>query len=441
MSDQGRPKVAIERCAVDASDDAVYAAVSRAVELIGGVPDVVRTAKAILIKPNYVGVIFKSADHEVRLTAGGRQAHNTEPAVTEAVVRLVREANPGATIWLGEGMDLPNHVPGESQALGGAAAPAPHQISGQGGGPRTSADVFRFMRAAHLPEKYGVRLVDFNAGEDADFVEVPVPGGGLINKTLRVRREVAEADTVVSVAKLKCHQTAGVTLTTKNLFGLLPRRFHGSRNRGFMHQNAFRLMRTFVDVNTAFRQGLSVLDGLVGTTGGMNGDPLEVGCVLAGTNHVATDAVAMRLMGFDPAADFPQAPFLISENHIRLAERRGLGTTDPSQIELLGERPEAFGARFETRPDQGFSPEIAGQIIRAAREQAAAYLQKESEIVREHRGRFVYVVDGRVVASAATIADAANLRPEWQRDHGYGLAVWAVPSEEQRERLETYVSG
>lgn len=413
-SEQAR--VAIRRCAVNASDEAVYDAVRGAIDLIGGPPAAVRQAKTLVVKPNYVGVIFKKSDADVRLTESGRQAHNTEPAVTEAVVRLIREANQSATIYVGEGMDLPMDYP-----------------------QRTADDVFRFMKAGRLAERYGAELLDFNAGDDADFVQVPVPGGGAIQKTLWVRREIAQADTVVSVGKLKCHQTAGVTLTTKNLFGLLPRRFYGAGNRGFVHQNAYRLMRTFVDVNTTFRQGLSVLDGLVGTTGGMNGDPLEVGCVLAGTNHVATDAVAMRLMGFDPQADFPHPPFLISENHLQLCAQHGLGTVDLAQITQLGEAPESLGVKFETRPDQGFSTDVAAQIIQAAKAQAAEYLRRQDEFVKQYRGKYIFIVDGQVVAAADTIAQAANMRPTVQREQGFGIAVHAVPADQQVERLEAYV--
>ena len=53
-------------------------------------------------------------------------------------------------------------------------------------------------------------------------MRVPVPDGMML-RYLWVRREIAEADTYVSLAKLKCHQTAGITLSTKNMFGLLPR--------------------------------------------------------------------------------------------------------------------------------------------------------------------------------------------------------------------------
>ncbi len=66
------PRVAVQRCAVDATDEAVYQAIRRAVDLIGGVPDAVCRARSIVVKPNYVGVIFKKSDHEVRLSAGGR---------------------------------------------------------------------------------------------------------------------------------------------------------------------------------------------------------------------------------------------------------------------------------------------------------------------------------------------------------------------------------
>jgi hypothetical protein len=284
-----------------------------------------------------------------------------------------------------------------------------------------------------------VTLLDFNDPCSCNFTDVPVPDGTIV-RSLKVRCEIAEADAFVSVAKLKCHQTAGVTLTTKNLFGLLPRLYYGAHNRGFQHQNAFRLMRTFVDINATFRQSLSILDGIVGTNYGMNGDPYQAGVVLAGDNHVATDAVAMTLMGFDPHADFPDPPFIISENHIRLAERRGLGTTNLDEVEQLGEPLGSFGFQFETRPHAAYTPEKAARIVAAARDQAAYYLAHRDELLREHRGKWVFLVGGKVVETADTLADAARMA-FFDDARGFGFATQVLPAEDQVEKVEAYLAG
>ena len=403
-----KPKVAIERCAISADQAEVNAAVAQAVEAIGGIPQAVRSAKSMVVKPNYVGIMSKGSNDEVR-TYKQRQAHNTEPAVCAAAIKLIREANPSATIYYGDGLDI-RHA---------------H---------RTAADIFDFMEATALARKYNLSLIDCNEGE---LVRVPVPDGMML-RHLWVRHEIAEADTFVSLAKLKCHQTAGVTLATKNMFGLLPRAHYGASNRGFMHQNAHRLMRVFVTVNQAFPQSFQVIDGIVGTNHGMNGEPKEAGLVMAGTNSIATDAVGMKVMGFDPQADFGTPPFFISENHIKLAAEAGLGTTQLDEIEVVGESPESFGLQFETRPEADFSHARAAAILDATRAQARVYLEKRNELLRTHHGKFVFLVDGKVVQSVDTIAEAAKL-DYFNNRHGFGFATQVLPPTEAAEIVEAYL--
>jgi uncharacterized protein (DUF362 family) len=59
--------------------------------------------------------------------------------------------------------------------------------------------------------------------------------------------------------------------------------------------------------------------------------------LVAGTNVVTTDAVAMAVMGLDPMADRGKAPFETCDNTLRLAEELGVGTRDLRQIEVVGE--------------------------------------------------------------------------------------------------------
>jgi len=63
---------------------------------------------------------------------------------------------------------------------------------------------------------------------------------------------------------------------------------------------------------------------------------VQPGLQVAGTNCVATDAVAMALMGFDPMADRGTAPFETCDSTLRLAEQLGVGTRDLNRIEVLG---------------------------------------------------------------------------------------------------------
>ena len=93
--------------------------------------------------------------------------------------------------------------------------------------------------------------------------------------------------------------------------------------------------------------------------------PVKPGLLVAGTNCVNTDAVAMALMGFDPMADRGKAPFETSDSTLALAEGLGVGSRDLKRIEVVG-TPIAKG-RFDFRrglicfrPLPGYVPELSG---------------------------------------------------------------------------------
>ena len=58
--------------------------------------------------------------------------------------------------------------------------------------------------------------------------------------------------------------------------------------------------------------------------------------IIAGTNTVATDAVAMTVMGFDPLADRGTPPFANCDSMLRFGEELGVGLRDLSKNEILG---------------------------------------------------------------------------------------------------------
>jgi hypothetical protein len=62
--------------------------------------------------------------------------------------------------------------------------------------------------------------------------------------------------------------------------------------------------------------------------------------ILASADQVAIDAIAARIMGYDPLA----IPYL------RMCQERGLGVADPGKIEIVGD-PEAasINMKFQTR--------------------------------------------------------------------------------------------
>jgi len=210
-------------------------------------------------------------------------------------------------------------------------------------------------------------------GPSNQYARLWVPGGGMLFKAYDVNRAYVDCDVFISLAKLKEHSTSGMTGAMKNLFGVPPTNIYGEGvgfdepsktqcgARAMLHEGkrqppksslpeidpqsprspGFRVPRVTVDLAAARPIHLSIIDGIETVTTGegpwvKNMRTVRPGVLLAGTNCVATDAVATALMGFDPMAERGTAPFENCDSTLRLAEQAGLGTRNLKQIEVLG---------------------------------------------------------------------------------------------------------
>jgi uncharacterized protein (DUF362 family) len=160
-----------------------------------------------------------------------------------------------------------------------------------------------------------------------DKVELAIPNGEAL-KSITVPRLVTES-AVISAAKLKTHADTGVTLGMKNMFGLLPDKFKGKYHLKGMS-------KVVVDINTVLRPALTVIDGFVGMEGQgpVDGAPVQMNLIIAGTDVVATDATACRVMGINP----------YEIKHIRKAFEKGLGK---SEAQVVGEKLDAVTRAFK----------------------------------------------------------------------------------------------
>lgn len=211
-------------------------------------------------------------------------------------------------------------------------------------------------------------------GSGKSYSRFMVPGGGLMYAGFDLNHSYNDADVFVSLAKLKEHRTAGVTLSMKNWFGITPCTIYSEEApvdepsivpvgfRAPMHSGSrvppksapqpvaeskdpgFRVPRITADLVAARPIHLAVIDGIYTITGGeLPGQqrnwihqPVHPGVLIAGMNCVATDAVGAAVMGFDPMTDRGTAPFETCDSTLKLAEHLGVGTRDLSRIEVAG---------------------------------------------------------------------------------------------------------
>ncbi len=208
-----------------------------------------------------------------------------------------------------------------------------------------------------------------NRGSFDSYATLKSPDGVMFG-SFELNRAYADTDVMISLAKLKQHDTTGVTLTMKNMFGITPSSMYGGKagdedstaGRGAIHdarrygdlelpgQNAafqspetgVRVPTTIVDLGAARPVDIAIIDAVSAVTGGesrYSAGPLmrvvRPGVLIAGRNAVSVDAVGTAIMGFDPLAT-RTGVFAGCENHLMLADQRGLGTADPARIEIRG---------------------------------------------------------------------------------------------------------
>ena len=193
----------------------------------------------------------------------------------------------------------------------------------------TNADrAFEKTGMKEMCERNGVECLNLRYVKDK--VELAVPDGDAL-KSIIVPRLVTES-AVISAAKLKTHANTGVTLGMKNMFGLLPEKFKGK-----YHLKG--ISKVIVDINTVLKPALTVIDGFVGMEGSgpIDGTPVQMNLIIAGTDTVAIDATASRIMGIDPH----------EIKHIRRAYEKGLGNID--DVQVIGEKLENVTRPFKRK--------------------------------------------------------------------------------------------
>ena len=184
----------------------------------------------------------------------------------------------------------------------------------------TNADkAFESTGMKEMCDRNGVQCL--NLRHVKDRVSIDIPDGKALKK-ITVPRIVTES-AIVSAAKLKTHNWTGVTLGMKNMFGLLPDKLKSK-------YHLIGINKVIAEINTVLKPTLTVIDGFVAMEGRgpVGGTPVQMDLIIAGSDPVATDATACRIMGFDPH----------EIKHIYKAYEKGLGNID--DIQVVGERLE-----------------------------------------------------------------------------------------------------
>ena len=128
-----------------------------------------------------------------------------------------------------------------------------------------------------------------------------IANGGRYSRltALTLPATLKQVDWIVSMAKLKTHHWVGVTLSLKNLFGVMPGAFYGWP-KNVLHYAG--IDKCILDIAITLKPHFAIVDGIVGMEGDgpIMGTPKEAGVLVMGRNLAAVDATSGRIMGINP---------------------------------------------------------------------------------------------------------------------------------------------
>jgi uncharacterized protein (DUF362 family) len=181
-----------------------------------------------------------------------------------------------------------------------------------------------------VEREYGAKLVDLNEGPHDYWY---VFGKEQNPQPVRLVSQFLDPNTyIISLAPMKTHDCVLVTLSLKNVLMAAPLNDYRKSDKGLLHGpapavndilhfNLFHLAhRVYPDL--AVVDGFEAMEG----NGPAWGTPFAARVALAGTDPLAVDVTATRVMGFDP----------MTVLYLSAMARGGLGQGSPDKIRLTG---------------------------------------------------------------------------------------------------------
>jgi uncharacterized protein (DUF362 family) len=312
----------------------------------GSLEKKIKSGSWVVIKPNVVAL---------RPRTSYRTGDITDMRVTQAVAEYVAAKSKAARVTIAEGGSY--RRPGDPTNNDRTFQNNRHvdfrefdwgadEFPGWSG---SLNDMLKRFQARFPHKKFDYVDLSYDAVRDASGqiarIEVPRTAkgvGGFGERTdYSVTNTITKCDFLISVPVMKVHNQSGITCCFKNYVGTAPREFYalpgGHFSNSLLHsQHSYdgRIDTFIADLAAFHPPDYNVVDALRGLqqTEHNNNRPdqmIRSNLILAGEDTVATDAMAARLMGFNPwDIDF-----------LHLAAARDIGTMDLGRVEVVGEDP------------------------------------------------------------------------------------------------------
>jgi uncharacterized protein (DUF362 family) len=206
-------------------------------------------------------------------------------------------------------------------------------------GPGHQRDTYLVLAESGLDaqlRRQNLAFVDLNRDE---LIKVATQANYTGLDHLWLPRTVLASDFVVSMPKIKTHHWAGVTLSMKNMFGIVPGTKYGWP-KNVLHWKG--IHRSILDICATAPIHFVIADGVIAMEGNgpLHGTHRHLGKIVLADDPVAADFVCAQLMGLNPGLVW----------HLDRASHF-LGNGSPGRIDLIAERLPQQVVPFDVLPE------------------------------------------------------------------------------------------
>jgi len=297
------PVVSIVKTESKPDEKQIIESVRKAVTLTGGLEGLFKHGDLVLINPNLVAV----------------------PPERRSGAVTLKEVCKGIAIMVEE--------------LGGKPVIAESSAAGV-----DTEKVIQATGYAELREE-GYQVVDLKKDKT---VQVSVPNGYVLEE-LTTFETVQKAAAIISVPVMKTHDQAEVSLSIKNMKGLIP----DNLKKDFHREHS--IFEGVPDLIAALKPSFAVVDAIVAQEGlgPIFGIPVEMNLIIAGRDLVAVDSISGQIMGAEEEEMF------MEQN----VAKKGFGVIDRSRISVVGEKVSDISKKFKRAVDHVLVDEPTFNLI------------------------------------------------------------------------------
>lgn len=323
------------------SDDyaGIKAAVDKVIEQIGGLEDIIKPGYKVIIKPNLVATPSERLSGAV-----------TRWEVCLAIYEAVKAVGADAVI-------------AESSAAG--------------------ADTEAVIQKCEYYKlrDMGIPVIDL---KKEPACKIPVKDGVMLEE-LNSWEIIRDADAIITVPVMKTHDQTEITLGMKNMKGLIS-------DVQKKHFHFIGVVESVCDLIETTKPVLEIVDGTYGQQGlgPIFGETKRMDLIIGSKDLVACETITGLIMGYEPERVMITAS----------AAKRGLGTMNPSEIDVVGESvesvrspfkkpaeveieglPESFNLIFDAQACTGCHNTIISSLMDMAAQDLLGYLENMNIIV------------------------------------------------------------